>query len=163
MKLIDSSVNNPLIEEGVKHQEDYLVAVYGTLKRGNGNHRLLSDSEFIGTGCTRKEYGLKSMGGFPSIIAGNDRVRVEVYLVNPKAMSRLDQLEGYPSFYNREQVTITLENGKELQAWMYFVAQPNTIKSNPDFTKKDKLGWLNWNYEIKKTKIVKGVNTYYYI
>ena len=37
---------------------DILVAVYGTLKRGYGNHMLLADSVFIGEGYTEDKYPL---------------------------------------------------------------------------------------------------------
>ncbi|MFW3388493.1 UNVERIFIED_CONTAM: gamma-glutamylcyclotransferase family protein, partial [Kocuria sp. CPCC 205274] len=32
-----------------------------------------------------------------------------------------DRLEGYPHFYNRTQVPVTLENGDTLTAWIYHI------------------------------------------
>tara|TARA_X000001382_G_scaffold116270_1_gene95361 strand:+ start:134 stop:505 length:372 start_codon:yes stop_codon:yes gene_type:complete len=72
------------------------VAVYGTLKKGESNHHLLWDSEFI------KEYRypegyLVDLGRFPGFIntkfSFNGGVVVEVYLVNDATINRLDWLE----------------------------------------------------------------------
>jgi gamma-glutamylcyclotransferase (GGCT)/AIG2-like uncharacterized protein YtfP len=40
------------------------VAVYGTLKKGQGNHGLLSGSKYIGKGETHPNYTLLEMGCF---------------------------------------------------------------------------------------------------
>ena len=126
------------------------MAVMGTLKKGGSNHRLLSTSEFIGSGSTLPIFGMKSLGGFPSLIEGNQEAMVEVYHIDEATLSRLDSLEGYrpdgSSFFTREQVPITLDNGIELVAWLYWVADPLTIKSNPDYTVVDQFNRLNWSY-----------------
>ncbi|MCS5736871.1 gamma-glutamylcyclotransferase family protein, partial [Herbiconiux daphne] len=32
-----------------------------------------------------------------------------------------DALEGYPSFYNRTQIPVVLDDGRELDAWIYHI------------------------------------------
>lgn len=102
------------------------VAVYGTLRRGMGNDRLLDDATFIGTD-TLKDYGMVSLGGFPAIDEreGSDAV-VEVYLVDDKQLHRLDMLEGCDgndpcdnpdNFYSRQEVTLS----SGTTAWVYFI------------------------------------------
>ena len=94
-----------------------LVAVYGSLKQGYGNHRLLDDSIFKGEEETKPEYTMYSMGGFPCITEGGDTsIHAEVYRVDTNVFSRLYMLEGYPSFYDRKQ--IDTQYGK---AWIYLI------------------------------------------
>lgn len=94
-----------------------LVAVYGSLKQGNGNHLLLDGSEFKGVDGTLPEYTMYSMGGFPCVTeGGSTSIHVEVYEVEDGVFNRLDRLEGYPSFYNRKEIDTMY--GK---AWMYYI------------------------------------------
>lgn len=93
------------------------VAVYGSLKKGRGNHRLLEDSTYIGATRTAPEWTMYSMYAFPGIVPDGDTpILIEVYDVGEHTFSRLDMLEGYPSFYNRRQ--IDTEFG---EAWIYYL------------------------------------------
>lgn len=107
-----------------------LVAVYGTLKKGYGNHDLLSrsDAEYVGEGLTGSRYNMYSMGGFPSVAlvdvdspAPKTRVSVEVY--NLTDIAPLDRLEGYPAFYNRTEIPVRVE-GKYIMCWIYHIDRP---------------------------------------
>lgn len=101
-----------------------LFAVYGSLRKGMGNHRVIGQHmpELL---STEELHGWKmySMGGFPAICesndAENDTVIIEVYKVDEAqhelAASSLDMLEGYPSFYNRVLVDTSVG-----EAWVYF-------------------------------------------
>ena len=93
------------------------VAVYGSLKKGFGNHRLLKGSNMIDETFTKPEFHMGSFGAFPGIVEGNKKVKVEVYEVDDQTFKNLDHLEGYPRYYNRKE--ITLENG--IKAWIYFL------------------------------------------
>ena len=97
-----------------------IVAVYGSLKQGLGNHRLLehSSASFLGKHQTKPEYTMLHLGGFPGLVkAGETPIQCELYSVDEDTMQRLDLLEGYPRFYDREQ--IETEHG---DAWIYFLA-----------------------------------------
>lgn len=104
-------------------ETNQLVAVYGTLKQGFGNHRLLTNATFIGEGRTKDKYRL-CVSGLPYMIRGKHdeghNVVVELYDCNPFEMYNLDILEGHPRFYKREQVDVVV-NGKTYNAWVYFV------------------------------------------
>lgn len=108
-------------------EENQLVAVYGTLKRGLSNHGLLADAEFIGSGETLEKYRL-CISSLPFLLDGVSEdgynVDVEVYRVTPREMIQLDLLEGHPSFYKRKQTTVVVD-GKEMVAWTYFVPALN--------------------------------------
>jgi len=90
------------------------VAVYGSLRQGHGNNRLLQrgDAKYICTTKTANKYGMFSLGGFPFVSLKSDftPIVVEVYEVSDSCLSSLDMLEGYRkdghSFYNRSTVKL---------------------------------------------------------
>jgi|TARA_R110000796_G_scaffold34290_4_gene88712 gamma-glutamylcyclotransferase (GGCT)/AIG2-like uncharacterized protein YtfP len=99
--------------------------VYGTLKEGYGNNRLLLTSELLGATETEGKFVLGNVGfpyAFPPDAVPEQYekllfpVKGEMYKVdNVKTFVNLDILEGYPSHYQRR--IISFENG--LDAWMY--------------------------------------------
>lgn len=105
-----------------------LVAVYGSLRKGKGNHRILDNdrTEYLGT--TRVSgFDMYSMGSFPFITDGGGEITVEVYRVTDGTTAfRLDALEGYPSFYDRKQVQT--EYGL---AWIYFINDYDVSRFQP--------------------------------
>lgn len=100
--------------------QEVLVAVYGSLRKGLGNHPLLerNDAQLLSTEQI-KGFQMYSLGGFPFITpdetAGD--ITIEVYAMPITGMRSLDALEGYPSFYDR-----MLVNTSKGQAWIYFIA-----------------------------------------
>lgn len=73
-----------------------LIAVYGSLLSGMGNHRLLETSKLLGIFQTKPEFRLYSLGGFPGLKTnGNTSVTMEVYEVTEEVARRVDNLEGY--------------------------------------------------------------------
>lgn len=94
------------------------VFVYGTLKKGEGNHRLLAGrSVFCGEDCIRGK--LFDLGPFPAAMKeGTDLIHGEIYMVGPTTLGALDRLEGHPSFYKREVVK-TLNQKQDV--WVYFL------------------------------------------
>ena len=102
-----------------------LVAVYGTLKQGFGNHRLLQHCTKVGT-VDLEGWDMYSLGGFPAVCKGNGTILAEVYEVEDLAtMVALDRLEGYrakdeaSSFYLRRTVDTPFGD-----AYMYMM-EPN--------------------------------------
>ncbi len=115
-----------------------LVFVYGTLRKGQWNHYLLDRSKFLGMAKTKKHYALYGSGvPFLSRAGSISQVTGEVYSVDDATFKRLDQLEGHPDMYKREQAEVVLQNGTELTAWIYFydAAQGDLIESG-DFLQK---------------------------
>jgi len=101
------------------------VFVYGTLKRGYWNSRLMAKcgGEFVTTATTVDPFFLKD-GGFPYAFKNADQrlypVSGEVWRINPQVLKRLDQLEGVPTHYQRLVVRVVAKNA-ELDAYMYVV------------------------------------------
>lgn len=88
------------------------VAVYGTLKQGHGNHRILGkDATYIGS-YWLQGYDMYHLGGYPGIVRGSGSVLVELY--HSANLESLDYLEANGRMYQRELVDV---DGHE--AWVY--------------------------------------------
>lgn len=74
----------------------YLVGVYGSLKKGYYNHRVLGDSKLLGTIKTNPAFTMYSLGPFPALSRnGNTAIHMEIYEVDEQTLHRLYRLEGY--------------------------------------------------------------------
>lgn len=93
------------------------VYVYGSLRAGMGNHRLLREAEFVREHVIYG-YTMISFGAFPALVpTGKSHAVVEQYRVNEEEFQRLDMLEGYPHFYDR----CLLDTPDGEVAWVYFI------------------------------------------
>jgi gamma-glutamylcyclotransferase (GGCT)/AIG2-like uncharacterized protein YtfP len=104
------------------HSHPELVFVYGTLKRGHGNHHWLLDAPFLGE-AVLPDVVLHDLGPFPMAVPGEGVVRGEVYGVDAAGLARLDRLEGYPRLYDRRP--LPLADGR--QAWVY-LGRPHQVR-----------------------------------
>lgn len=105
--------------------EKHLVAVYGSLLTGLGNHGRMVQAEgkLLGEDTLAPEYTMISLGGFPGLYKeGTTPIKVEVYEVSTEGLEGpLDRLEGYNkenptnSMYIREKVPTIYGD-----AWIYF-------------------------------------------
>ncbi|KRR02867.1 gamma-glutamylcyclotransferase family protein [Bradyrhizobium valentinum] len=92
------------------------VFVYGTLKSGFFNHRLLGGCEFFGGAVTVPTYKMIETGhkmietGFPVILPDPEGKPLagEIYTVDDETLARLDQLEREGNSYDRELIDVTL-------------------------------------------------------
>lgn len=115
------------------------VFVYGTLKKGFGNHRLLKDAEFICEDMTKPLYTMYSLGGFPAIQQGGDTSIIgEVYKIDKDTLAHLDVLEGYKAgrdcnMYER-RITVTKQGHK---CFIYEMDEPYSkeLVENGEWTK----------------------------
>lgn len=99
-----------------------LVFVYGTLKRGHGNHVVLSNggASYLGEDTTVHKYKFLDLGYYPAVVppakdALDTYIEGELYSVND--LVALDSLEGYPHLFTRKEIILT--SGEE--AWMYML------------------------------------------
>ena len=83
------------------------IFVYGTLRRGEYNNRLLEGAKFKGVFNTVPEYELRNFGVFPGLMQdGSTSIRGEVYEVDNETLSDLDFHEGHPTFYCRSLIEL---------------------------------------------------------
>lgn len=96
----------------------YLM-VYGTLKKGYGNCRLLGSAYYVGECVTKQSSFSISASGLPMVYLADNghRVKGELYIVSPDDMLAIDSLEGHPNWYCRQRVP--LEDGT--LAWLYIM------------------------------------------
>lgn len=82
------------------------VFVYGTLRKGFSNSRLLSTAISKGEHLLSSKHLMISLGAFPALIPSEEfhLTRGEVYEVDEDTLSNLDRLEGHPDFYERVEV-----------------------------------------------------------
>lgn len=110
------------------------VFVYGTLLTGYCNHGLVRDLvESVDQG-TVSGFRLYDVGAFPGARpAERYGVRGELLtLAEPEeALRRLDALEGVPRLYTRERVTVALDSGESVQAWMYVLTPHRATRLDP--------------------------------
>jgi gamma-glutamylcyclotransferase (GGCT)/AIG2-like uncharacterized protein YtfP len=102
-----------------------LLFVYGTLKRGLGNHHQLASATFAGESWL-DGVELHDLGPFPMAIAGSGRVHGELYRVDHGQLEHLDRFEGAPRLYQRRQWP--LPDGR--LAWVY-LGQPRQVRHSP--------------------------------
>lgn len=117
--------------------------VYGTLKKGHGNHRLLRSAEFLGRAYVEGPWKMTNLGAFPAVVSSETPSRIfgEVYLINTEILGALDLLEGYPHFYTRTKVQTP--HGR---AWMYHL----NPASQRDFESLQVLDLGVWNPTVEE-------------
>jgi len=110
-----------------------IIAVYGTLRRGERNHELIASADPLGEGTIAgRLFGLPANNdrqyGYPAFVPGSDgSVVVEIYrLASSRLLARLDELEAYDpanepaSEYLRRRVKVV--DGPVGEAWAYSFA-----------------------------------------
>lgn len=96
--------------EQTQQPQGALYAVYGTLRQGFGNNRILQNesSQYLGTETKKMPFRMVSLGGFPALISSPKKehtITIEVFRVTSSTVEqRLDNLEGYPGWYDKVQI-----------------------------------------------------------
>jgi gamma-glutamylaminecyclotransferase len=102
------------------------VFVYGTLLRGEPNHRMMRGARFVRPARTAPSFTLVDLGYYPALRAGGvTRVVGEVYEVSPALLEALDRFESVPRLYERP--AIQLEDGGAA----YFYVQRTDARPGP--------------------------------
>lgn len=115
------------------------VFVYGTLLSGERNNLFLQNPEYKLLGnCKVTGFTMYNLGAFPACVRDYsfNTINGEVWEISDGRLDCLDGLEGYPNFYNREE--IPTEFG---YAWIYI----HTKEPNAEVIKSG-----NWKQYIKK-------------
>lgn len=99
-----------------------ILFVYGTLKRGLKNHRLIADQEYLGDAISQPNYRLIDLGPYPGLIRDAEAglaVVGELWLVSECCLAELDDFEGFA--YTREPIALANAD-REIHA--YFWTRP---------------------------------------
>jgi gamma-glutamylcyclotransferase (GGCT)/AIG2-like uncharacterized protein YtfP len=134
------------------------VFVYGTLKRGFCNHRLLEGCEFFGSAVTVPAYKMIETG-FPVIMPDPEGKPVsgEVYIVDDQTLERLDRQEREGLSYDRQLVDVTLPSagGRRLpsKAFIYVGREDRfgtAFARGPLYDAVNDRGELDWKSALSK-------------
>jgi len=131
------------------------VAVYGTLRRGEGNWQwaLKNTSTFVGE-FRVPGFQMYSNGCFPyAVESGSGEITVEIFEIDAETMAHLDRLEGYPFHYNRKQIIV---DGTE--AWIYFTTREEvkcscTLIPSGDWVKRFSDTFVDDTWHTSLTKV----------
>ncbi len=105
------------------------VFVYGTLRTGQRNWQALLSPQRGTSATTASCYtmrcvGNRSSGGYPILeCGGSTTICGEVFEVDDTTLRAVDQLEGHPDWYCREEVTVRLLDGHDARAWIYLMPE----------------------------------------
>lgn len=97
------------------------IAVYGTLRKDEGNHRFAANA-ISNRPCTLKGTLYNTGWGFPAFVQeGDAQVAGELIEVTLADWAGIDRLEGYPRLYDRKLINVTLTDGTTTEAWVYIM------------------------------------------
>lgn len=108
------------------------VFVYGTLRKGECNHFLLSKAKLVLPHCWTYGVLYDTGEGYPCMLPhAQQRVIGEVYAVTDEELERLDELEGYcgpgkNNLYDRIS-QIVYSGNREILAQLYVYADDNSL------------------------------------
>lgn len=134
------------------------VFVYGTLKRGHGNHRLLEGCVHLGECITLQTFVLHNVG-FPVTFfkPKGHPVMGELYeipdSIREQVLHRLDRLEGEGRMFRRETVRVLpLANTEPAVETFMYVGIPDYWGGiyQREQTKPDTSGFLSWGVNAEE-------------
>ena len=104
------------------------IAVYGTLKSA---FALDNSCVLLGAGTVPGRLFRVTGTFFPTVVLGDGVVHVDTFEVPDDYLPRLDRYEGVASdLFSRVQVTICLNSGEEVTAYLYVAGENLTLKAN---------------------------------
>lgn len=133
-------------------KETNLVAVYGTLRKGEHNHHIIKHCTLIGEVWTNPSFTLIDLGSYPGLLTkGRTSVKLEIYKIyNTTTLKNLDNLEGYfgkdssNNLYNKELINTPFG-----EASIYIYNFENYGKDSENYSTITSGDWV----EYKNTKI----------
>ena len=108
----------------------HLVFVYGSLKRGQSNHRPLATAEFVSQARTvERAFRLVDLGPYPAMIRSEEESQSivgELFRVDDDTLAAVDRLESNGSLYLREELSVAELNAPDRlhTAWGYLYLRP---------------------------------------
>lgn len=133
----------------IKPFNEYLF-VYGSLKKGFDNHRLLDKyAKRVGKASTIRKFGMfeDSFGNYPYLVSEPIyKIEGELYQISRKELlEEIDEFEGSPDYYQREKIKVKTHKGVKL-AYAYIRADADIPKDQ----KPLKVWQNNTEYKVEK-------------
>src|SRR4029077_15679276 len=112
-----------------------ILFVYGTLKRGLGNHHLIADQEFIGAAVTKSRYRVLDLGAHPGMILAETNglaVKGELWAVSEGCLAKLDAFEEVPGPFVRALVDVA-DKSEKVYAYFWNKPAPEGVASGSEW------------------------------
>ncbi|WP_081841597.1 gamma-glutamylcyclotransferase family protein [Alicyclobacillus macrosporangiidus] len=125
---------------------DHVVFVYGTLRKGQGNRRVMEPHlvRELGAGCIPGE--MYDLGAYPAVSLNGDGVVVGEWVeVTDDGLAALDRLEGYPRFYDG---TMVRDLNGAVEGWFYHMTG-RIPAGAPRVDSGDWVAWLRSRKEVR--------------
>jgi gamma-glutamylaminecyclotransferase len=111
------------------------VFVYGTLRKGHYNHKVMERAKGKYIGLGEISATMIDLGAYPAVCNienTGDKVRGEIYEISSQDnLNHLDRLEGYPWMYSRDEVKVTIPDFPDnIKAWVYHM--PNIMERHQE-------------------------------
>jgi|GEM_PF-3218071 len=106
-----------------------VLFVYGTLRRPADGpdadthyHHRIADTIDMAEKATLFGAAIYDLGSYPGVgpAESSASVRGEVFELSNEGLAIADEIEGHPTFYERREATIVLDNGMGGSAWVYW-------------------------------------------
>lgn len=121
------------------------IAVYGSLRKYRGNHRIIQHSTQLTQEIVFIPYKMVSLGGFPGLIptdmAHCHNITIEVYEVDDQTYKDVERLEGYPRFYQRDTISTSVGNAD------IYVLENEGYAAHPEVEDGDWNNYSKYQYE----------------
>jgi gamma-glutamylcyclotransferase (GGCT)/AIG2-like uncharacterized protein YtfP len=101
--------------------------VYGTLMRGEANHRFLATQEYLGPRRTAPAFALHDLGPYPAMVAGSGEIEGELFAIDPGILPELDRFEGHPTLFARTEIRVGPE-GERALCYLYAAPLPDSAR-----------------------------------
>ena len=116
------AASSDLAEFHLRDQQS-LIFVYGSLKRGYALHHLLEGQTFLGAATTFPLYRVFDLGSYPGLVDWPEgfEVQGELYEVDAECLKRLDEAEGVDEgLYTRRVIKLQPPFDRvEASAWFW--------------------------------------------
>lgn len=124
-----------------------LLAVYGTLRKGDGNHRFLRGQKLLSTERVEGFEMFNLGGAYPYVARGGDNITVELYDITPDVLAPIESMErgaGYAMC--KVKTTLGLADIFYMEEKQHAHYQTGKRANTPKVLSGD---WLEW---LKKYK-----------
>jgi gamma-glutamylaminecyclotransferase len=107
-----------------------VLFIYGSLKRGQSNHRVIADQEYRGEAVTMPRYRIIDLGRYGGLVrddAAGVAVKGELWAVSECGLAELDDFETGEGLWVRYPVAV--QGRESVEAYFWTGAVPGGVRS----------------------------------
>lgn len=128
IEIIDKSIFKKINENF-----EALLFVYGSLKKGFDNNRILNKAIYVSKAQTVRKFAMYKSddGDYPYLVKNKPLYTIsgEIYKIKRKdLMQKIDLFEGSPDYYLRESINVKTRSGNK-RVFTYFYIDKNSHKN----------------------------------